>query len=360
MQKTAAPPYNVIALMIKMQQFFKQYFFTWLTGYSSLIFLLFSSAAGAQKLPPEKLQVAQQIEEFAQMMADEHKFNAQEIKNKLHQAKFRQDIIDKITRPAEAMPWHQYRKIWMKPKRIQGGVEFWLQHRETLQKAQEKYGVPPEIIVSIIGVETFFGRIQGSYPVIDALYTLGFHYPKRASFFRRELAQYWLLAREQDWPLDSVKGSYAGAMGMGQFISSSYRAYGVDFNQDGQVNLFDDPVDMIGSVANYFHQHRWQANGFVARNVDLPKNLTALVQTDLELKLIASEVAQDETLSMLAENNTNKLGVFAFELPDNQRQHWLVGDNFYVITRYNRSTLYALAVFQLSEQIRSAYAAQLK
>ncbi|WP_444996919.1 lytic murein transglycosylase B [Aliikangiella sp. IMCC44359] len=312
------------------------------------------SASDYKPLVSEE-KVAQDINHFAKKMAKEHQFDENVIANKLLKMSHRKDIIAKITKPAEGMPWYKYRKIWMKDKRIKAGIDFWRLHAETLAKAEAEYGVEQSIIVGIIGVETFFGRIQGNYPVIEALHTLGFYYPKRSAFFRSELEHYYLLARDQGWDIDDVKGSYAGAMGMGQFISSSYRAYGVDFNKDGKVNLFSDPVDMIGSVANYFKQHKWKKGGFVAEPVAITANQKKLVQTDLALNHSLDALKAVSVNIKSLENRSNKGGIFAFELADKKYEHWLVGDNFYVITRYNRSSMYALAVFQLSQAIKAEY-----
>lgn len=295
------------------------------------------------------------IAAFAKEMAELHQFDEKQLYEKLSRMQHRQDIIQKISKTAESMPWHRYRKIWMKEQRIDAGVEFWQQHTETLLKAQQVYGVDPAIIVGIIGVETYFGRYLGKYPVIEALHTLGFYYPKRAAFFRRELAEYLLLARQQEWALDQIKGSYAGAMGMGQFISSSYRNYAVDFNQDGKINLFSDPVDMIGSVANYFKRHRWQAKGFVAEPIELLSAQKKLVQKKLSLSYRLDAMAAEGIDVKSLKQKSTKAGIFAFARDKKVNEHWLVGDNFYVITRYNHNAMYALAVFQLSEAIKHRY-----
>ena len=300
-----------------------------------------------------------EITEFAQSMQQQHGFDSKQIIAELTQLAPRKDIIARISKPAESMPWHRYRQIWMKDKRINDGVAFWAQHEATLKKAEQEFGVDSSIIVGIIGVETFYGRIQGDFPVIEALHTLGFYYPKRSKFFRSELEQFYLLAKEQNWALPSIKGSYAGAMGMGQFISSSYRHYGYDFNQDGQVNLFDDPVDMIGSVANYFKKHGWKKGGFVAEKVSLPDSAKSLVQSGLKLK---SDLDKVQGSGIKLSNNqvdSKKLGVFPFAISDAEKEYWVGGDNFYVITRYNRSRLYALAVYQLSQAIKAKREQQL-
>ncbi|WP_168204256.1 lytic murein transglycosylase B [Aliikangiella coralliicola] len=296
-------------------------------------------------------QAEKEIKAFAQDMAKKHQFDQKQIFEKLSSMQPRQDIIERISKPAESMPWHRYRKIWMKDKRINDGVAFWQQHAETLAKAEAVYGVEQSIIVGIIGVETFYGRIQGTFPVIEALHTLGFYYPKRSKFFRSELEQYYLLANEQKWELDEINGSYAGAMGMGQFISSSYRHYGVDFNQDGKINLFSDPVDMIGSVANYFSRHKWRKGGFVVQPVVLQDNQKSLVQSQLALSHSLNKFESAGINLDQVKGKSDKVGIFPFELTDGSNEHWLAGDNFYVITRYNRSSMYALAVFQLSQAI---------
>jgi len=308
--------------------------------------------ANGNKTTVSEEKVASQIQSFAQSMAGKHGFDAKHIESKLSQLKPREDIIARITKPAEAMPWHRYRKIFIQDKRIDAGVDFWNTHSATLAKAEKEFGVDSSVIVAIIGVETFFGRIQGDFPVIEALHTLGFYYPKRSKFFRSELEQYYLLAREQGWVLDDVKGSYAGAMGMGQFISSSYRHYGHDFNKDGKVNLFNDPVDMIGSVANYFNKHRWQKGEFVIEKVAPTIEIKQLKQHSLKLKRSFADIEKaGATLEPEAQESKN-FGVFEFEKQPGEMDYWVAGDNFYSITRYNRSPLYALAVFQLSQAIK--------
>ena len=291
------------------------------------------------------------IKRFANELATEHQFDENTIIDQLSGLKQREDIIARITRPAESLPWYRYRKIFISEQRIDGGVEFWERHQETLARASAEFGVDPAMIVGILGVETFYGRIQGDFPVIEALHTLGFYYPKRAPFFRSELAQYYLLARAEKWNLFDVRGSYAGAMGMGQFISSSYRHYGVDFNQDGKINLFSDPVDMIGSVANYFARHGWQQTGFVAEPVALSSKQQTLVQKQLELERPLEYFSQAGVSTAGLRDRTKVAGIFAFETEAGQFEHWLTGKNFYVITRYNHSEMYALVAFQLSQAI---------
>ena len=297
----------------------------------------------------------QAIESFARQMAEAHNFDAAQIIAQLNELKPRQDIIRKISRPAESMPWYRYRKIWMQPERISAGVAFWQANAKTLARAEQEFGVEAEMIVAIIGIETYYGRHLGSYPVLEALYTLGFHYPKRAKFFRGELAEYYLLARAEQWPLAEIKGSYAGAMGMGQFISSSYRQYGVDFDSDGNIDLFASPIDMIGSVANYFARHGWHKGSFVAAPLTQAiLKVRAKVQRDLKLKTPFADLTPllQGDASTALEKGSEKAGVFAFAQQKGE-DYWLVGDNFYAITRYNHNAMYALAAFQLGEAIRA-------
>jgi len=179
--------------------------------------------------------------------------------------KQQKSILEAIARPAErTKTWAEYRQIFVTNKRVSGGVEFWKKHKDTLNKAAQTYQIPPEIIVAIIGVETRYGQHAGNYRVIDDLSTLGFDYPPRSAFFYKELEQFLLLEEYAGINIETTKGSYAGAMGYGQFIPSSYRHYAVDFNQDGKIDLLNDTVDTIGSVANYFHKHGWIAGGNVA------------------------------------------------------------------------------------------------
>lgn len=318
-----------------------------LVGYLAL--LLFSFTAN---IVHAKDDLSLRLQSFADKMAKEHQFDGEEVLKTLQSLKVNKSIIAKMNRPAESLPWHRYRPIWMKAKRISGGVDFYLKHKDVLEKAETQYGVDKMMIVAIIGIESFYGSHQGTYPVLDALYTLGFHYPKRSVFFKSELEQYFLLSRQQNWKLADIKGSYAGAMGMGQFISSSYRSYGVDFDQDGKVDLFGNPIDMIGSVANYFKKHGWKKDQFVAKKISLSKQQTKQwVQKDLQLvnrlsELETSGIAVDEI-----KDKDAKVGIFAFR-QKNSYEHWLVAKNFYSITRYNHNAMYALAALQLSEAIK--------
>ncbi|WP_432459052.1 lytic murein transglycosylase B [Agarivorans sp. QJM3NY_25] len=272
------------------------------------------------------------------------------------QAQFQQAVIDAIRRPWEAKPWYQYRDLFLTKERLDAGLAFWQQHQKSLAKAEQAFQVPAEIIVAIIGVETYYGRHKGTYSVLDALYTLGFHYPKRGQFFSKEFGYFIKLAEQQGWGLDEIKGSYAGAMGFGQFIPSSYLYYGVDFDQDGRIDMLNNPIDAIGSVANYFSQHHWKINQPVVHPATASA-AQAKPWLSEELKLIhtwqqlsQAGIASDDDLS------ADKM-VKLLQLEEtNGYSYWLAEHNFYVITRYNRSPLYAMAVYQFSQQLKQAKA----
>jgi len=291
------------------------------------------------------------IKTFINDMVKEHKFDNSELKTLLGKARLHQSILDAISRPAESKPWHQYRPIFLTNDRIKGGVKFWKTHQDILRQAEKKYQVPAPIITAIIGVETRYGRHIGRYPVLDSLATLAFAYPPRSRFFRSELEQYLLMTREEK--LDPLKqmGSYAGAMGMPQFISSSFRSYAIDFDNSGHRDLWDSPADVIGSVANYFYRHGWKHSQPIVQRVQvkgeayrkfLKKGLKPSSTVDEMRKhgvIIPAETAGDQKAILL--ELEGKSGT----------EHWLGLHNFYVISRYNHSALYSLAVYQLSREI---------
>lgn len=293
--------------------------------------------------------------QWLEQLSEKFSLSNTELEAAVEQAEYQQDIIDAMTRPAEAKPWSTYRPIFLTEKRLNQGVEFWQEHEELLEKAQQELQVPAQIITAIIGVETFYGSHMGTHKVLDALYTLGFHYPPRGEFFRSEFANYLVLAKEQDWELAEQKGSYAGAMGMGQFIPSSYRHYAVDFDGDGERNLFD-ATDAIGSVANYFHEHHWQLDEEVAypATVTDTEKAHALLSEERQLthswaELAAAGIIVEDELA--ADTPVKLIELAGAKGPE----YWVVRHNFYVITRYNHSPLYAMAVYQLSEQLKQAY-----
>lgn len=288
---------------------------------------------------------------FVDRMVTEHGFDRQAIEAVLGDAKRQQSIIDAMNRPAEKVkPWKDYRKIFIQEKRIDQGVKFWLDNRDALKRASEQFNVAPEVIVAIIGVETFYGRIKGNFRVIDALATLSFDYPKRSAFFTRQLEHFLLLSREQKQQPLTLTGSYAGAMGYGQFIPSSYRSFAVDFDGDGFADIWNNTTDAIGSVANYFARHGWEMGGQVAFRARVKPDYDETVLNKLKLVKTLDE------LSVMGFTSTSPLPGHLKALPfrlegEHGAEFWLGLNNFYVITRYNHSRLYAMAVHDLSQLI---------
>ncbi len=289
--------------------------------------------------------------EFARELAGNDGLDEAAVLAMLAKAKVQQSILDAIARPAESKPWKDYRPIFLTAKRINDGVAFQLEHRELIDRAAAEFGVAPEIIVAIIGVETSYGRNVGKYRVLDALVTLAFHYPPRAKFFRGELRQLFLLGDGHlAYPLDELLGSYAGAMGWGQFIPTSVAHYARDYDADGRIDLWNSPADIIGSVANYFAAHGWQQGQPVAtrtqpaaaaREIRAAGSEPVYPLEQLEAWGYAADATLDRTLPATLLKLDGADGA----------EHWLTFLNFHVITRYNRSPLYAMAVWQLADEI---------
>ena len=292
-------------------------------------------------------------DKFISYMEREHGFNSKELILLFDKTIVSKSILEAIQRPAEKkLFWHQYKKIFLKEKRINQGVEFWLKNEAKLKEAEKIYGVPPEIITAILGVETNYGKNSGSYRVIDSLNTLAFHYPKRASFFLSELEQFLLLVREQNFIAEDLKGSYAGAMGMPQFISSSYRNYAIDFDGDNVADIWGNPDDVIGSVANYFFQHGWVNKGNVITEVAIEgEEYKSILDEKLQLNISGSDLKKYGIVVNSDFDDVESLKLFEFKLADGS-EYWLAQNNFYVITRYNHSKLYAMAVYQLALKIK--------
>ncbi|MGH8247042.1 MAG: lytic murein transglycosylase B [Gammaproteobacteria bacterium] len=320
-----------------------------------LLFAILGSLSIAARAAEGDLLKRDDVRAFISTMVERHGFDARELDSVFDRVRISGSILEAIAKPAEALPWHRYRSIFVRPDRVRSGVEFWRRHAVALRRAEETYGVSQAVIVAIIGVETRYGRSQGQHKVIDSLVTLAFEYPKRADFFRGELEQFLLLTREQGVDPHAIRGSYAGAMGIPQFISSSYRHYAVDFDIDGLTDIWDNPTDAIGSVANYFREHGWLAGGLVTLPIGAPDGeVEGLIGEGLE-PITPMEIFEQmgiETPIKVPGGEKAKL----LELEgENGKEYWLGFWNFYVITRYNNSLLYAMAVFQLAEQIRTAH-----
>ncbi|WP_339671541.1 lytic murein transglycosylase B [Dasania marina] len=295
----------------------------------------------------------EQAQVFVQRMVSEHGFDKAYVNDLLSKAERKQSILDAISRPAEkVLTWKDYRKIFLDERRIAQGREFLQTYKVPLARAEQQFGVPANIIAAIIGVETRYGHHKGKHRVLDALATLAFDYPPRSTFFTSELEQYLLLVKEQGFKAEELMGSYAGAMGFGQFISSSYRHYSVDFDGDDVADIINNPIDAIGSVANYFNKHGWQAGEAVtvtARINDKTNRMLAnqALKPTLSLQDLATGGYQADF--NVAANSLATAMILQGEQGD---EAWIGFKNFYVITRYNHSALYAMAVFQLSESIK--------
>ncbi|MEM7503591.1 MAG: lytic murein transglycosylase B [Pseudomonadota bacterium] len=315
--------------------------------------LTFSLLIVVAPLPAHAIDTEREdVQQFIAQMTEEHGYDRQVLEAALTAAESKQSILDAISRPAEkTLTWHEYRNIFLTDKRIKAGADFWREQQKDLERISADTGVSVEILVGIIGVETYFGRITGNYRVLDALATLAFDYPPRSTFFTRELQQFLLLVREEGIDAQDPTGSYAGAMGRPQFMPSSYRAYAVDSTDDGKRDIWDNWADVIGSVANYFVRHGWQdGNEVVARaslgtgwQGDVPKNTLKPSESVASLSeqgvVFSTDMANDHTSQLLTLEGAEGT------------EHWVGFHNFFVITRYNRSVMYALAVHQLGQEI---------
>ena len=294
------------------------------------------------------------VRQFIETMVKKHGYDRDVLTSALQDAKSQEGIITAISRPAEKrLTWHEYRNIFLTEERISAGVDFWRQHKDDLRRISEETGVSCEILVGIIGVETYFGRITGKYRVLDALATLAFDYPPRSKFFTRELEEFLLLVREEGMDAADATGSYAGAMGAPQFMPSSFRAYAVDSNEDGKRDIWSDWQDVIGSIANYFVAHGW--------NKDTSVVAQAVLGDAWKGEVPENTLTPSETVDSLSQKGV----MFSASLPgdhksqlltlegENGHEHWVGFHNFFVITRYNRSVMYALAVHQLGQEIAS-------
>ena len=315
----------------------------------AVIALLALQIGSALALDLERKNVAAFIDE----MVSEHNFDRAELSALLKNASTQQSILDAISRPAEkSKQWHEYRDIFITDKRIDAGVTFWAEHADTIQQISEKTGVPGEILVGIIGVETYYGRITGKYRVLDALATLSFDYPPRSKFFRRELVEFLLLSRDEALDPNTALGSYAGAMGSPQFIPSSYRAYAIDADNDGQRDLFANWHDIIGSVANYFIRHGWQEGMPVTASANKGEHFRGKTPAKNKLKPYTTVAALSAKGLLFSTDQAGDAATTLITFEGKQgKEYWVGFDNFYVITRYNHSAMYAMAVWQLGNEI---------
>jgi len=298
-----------------------------------------------------------ELDTFIDEMVTEHAFDRAELKALFAQVEVKDSILKAISRPAEkSKPWYEYREIFLDQARINAGVAYWKKHADTLERAEKELGVPAEIILAILGVETRFGGNMGSFRVIDALSTLAFRYPPRSPFFRSELKNFLILTREEEMSQLEPVGSYAGAMGLGQFMPSSFREYAVDFDNDGHRDIWNNPTDAIGSIANYLRRHGWQPDQSIVHRTeyagnDLPEDL---IDRGLKPTVTREELRKSGLSTDQLPVGEDAITVFSLTQPDGE-ELWLGRQNFYAITRYNHSRMYAMAVIQLSEAIRDGY-----
>jgi len=311
-------------------------------------------ASAASARPPEKSYVGNpDLKLFIDSMAQKHGFDPAVLESLFARATHQPRIIRAMSKATKRKPWDDYRPMFVNPARVEGGVRFWNEHSEALAKARREFGVPEELIISILGIETHYGKNTGSFRVLDALTTLAFDYPPRADFFSSELEQYLLLTREEEVVgALNARGSYAGAMGIAQFMPGSYRYFAVDFDGDGRRDLFQNVDDAIGSVANYLKRHGWLAGEPVVVRAQVSgEHYEAYVNSSLQLDHV---VAQWKWLGVTpTEDVPNSERAMLFSLRTRAGpQYWLGLNNFYVITRYNRSSYYAMAVHDLAGEIR--------
>ncbi|MDH3451760.1 MAG: lytic murein transglycosylase B [Gammaproteobacteria bacterium] len=310
----------------------------------SLLTVCLAAPAGASYLGREE------VDAFVAELARRHSFDELELRDLFRDVRSQQRVLEAIARPAEAKPWHAYRPIFVTDARIRQGIEFWNQHAPLLSRIEADLGVPAEILVAVVGVETRYGRHRGSFRALDALTTLAFDYPPRSAFFRRELEQFLLLVRDEGLDARRVSGSYAAAMGVPQFISSSYREYAVDYDKDGRRDLWDSPEDVLASVANYFRRHGWRQGEPVTFAVT-PRDTgyRSLLRKELQPRINLQELRAQGFVG-LADAPAGPFTVMELQGTDGL-EVWVGHFNFYVITRYNHSRLYAMAVHQLSRAL---------
>jgi membrane-bound lytic murein transglycosylase B len=312
------------------------------------------------------------IPEFIDEMVAKHEFKRAELEKVFEAAQEVPSVIDAVSKPPSSKPWPEYRANFVNQQRIKLGLEFWQKYRNTLRRAEQKYGVPQDIIVAVIGVETIYGQDAGNFRTLDALTTLAFEYPQRADFFRSELENFLLLAREQQFDLLTIKGSYAGALGIPQFMPSSYRVYAVDFNGNRRINLLGEDKDAIGSVANFLKAFGWNSDSagvsHLADGEKSPHKVMGVemppvaVRAQVSEQVCAGDITTPRTLAawsaagiVPSENLPDMLAARLIDFTVGEgKEFWLVFNNFDVITRYNNSDYYAMSVFQLAEALKEA------
>jgi membrane-bound lytic murein transglycosylase B len=295
-----------------------------------------------------------EVRAYINTMSNKYSYNEQDIYRWFSAIDFNQRIIERMENPGEAKPWPDYHRIFMQPERIQMGIAYWRTHAKALKAAEKHYGVPAKIIVGIIGVETYYGKNKGSSPVLEALATIAFKYPPRSEYFRNELTEFLLLSREQNWDPLTISGSYAGAMGLPQFMPSSYRTYAVDGSRNGYINLFDDHQDVVASVANYLERKGWHRGEPTVVPVKALSHHKLMTETEANGKLnyTLKQLADMGFVPVVSVPRNLQVGLLGFET-EYGMEYWMTFHNFQVIKRYNNSGKYALVVDMLGESVQS-------
>ncbi len=321
-------------------------------GFTAVLFFSFSAFSNTAFVQRKDVQ------QFIKSMVKQYHFSERDLITTLNQVKLQPKIIESMNKPYEKKNWDIYRDIFLTANRVQGGIEYWRANKKILDQAQKKYGVPPEIIVAILGVETLYGQKQGEYRVLDALSTLAFNYPKRSAFFTKELKEYLLLCREHKVSPTKYMGSYAGAIGKPQFMPSSYRYYAVDYYNKGKRDLVGNNGDVIASVANYFNKHGWKTNEGIAQTAKLKGYRYKKIRfnprsANYHVSQLEAAGVRPVTASY---NHPPRAGLIELITGDG-KEYWLAYPNFFVITRYNSSPQYALVVYLLSQQLKQQWVA---
>jgi len=297
------------------------------------------------------------VQHFINTMVEKNGFNKQDLTKLMNEVVIQPHVIEAMTKPYEKKTWDVYKQLFLTPARVEGGIDFWKANQASLARAEKEYGVPANIIVAIIGIETIYGKNQGNYRVLDALSTLAFNYPPRSPFFTKELGEFLLLCREHQVAPTQYLGSYAGAMGKPQFIPSSYRYYAANFSGDKKKDLMNDDQAVIASVANYFHKHGWRLNQGIAQPAKIIGTHYKRINTTYKSAAYTpQQLAQAGVKPLTAALNQPKKAGLIELTTEKGSEYWLVYPNFYVITRYNTSPQYALAVYLLSQQLKNQWA----
>ena len=324
---------------------------------AALLLLALAVPAGASDSASPAFAVRPDVERFMADLVERHAFDADELRRVFAQARREEGVLEAMrAQPRQADSWEAYRALFVNERHVRAGLEFWKAHAPTLARARALYGVPEEIIVAIIGIETFYGRNTGRWRVIDALATLAFDYPPRAPFFRGELENYLLFARDLNLDVFDVRGSYAGAIGIPQFMPGSYLRYAVDFDGDGATDLRANPADAIGSVANFLRRHGWQPGA--------PVQLRVRVNGEDHAPFVSLDPMPRHTLLELSQAGVQAINgalpadtravLLRLQTPERPADFRLGLQNFYVLTRYNRSLFYGMSVTELADELRAA------